>query len=439
MSASVVSIRIENLQSREIESEVVHRHTGLVPLSSFGNLIGKISMHPNPRLPSLNDVAKEIQISLDEDQNTFHLQNRGVLLSCAGINRYTDSKKLKIIVDEECEDNGILDGGHTTFAIALYIIRKSIEAFPDSAPNKTKPKSWGEMKSMWIENNEAITQYLTSNVQEQYPLIPVEFLLKNDAATDVEFKKDIDSISSARNRNTQLKERDRLNKEGVFNIITEIHGNEDWCKHTIFRSQEQRDDKDKYIQLEAIVRLAIIPFSIDGCEIGRKISGSTIYNGVANALEIFDAIVNGNDNAPKLSDTMRHSGILILKDIVNIYDELYMQLPIAYNLSGGKFGALTNVKLDPKGKTPIFRNKCDYSYPEAYLKPLIWSLKNCMVIKKNTIVWKKDPYKFMTDVLHNHELMSAYCSEVRTMIPDKFGKKEGNYGMMISASRIHAL
>ena len=70
-------------------------------------------MKTNPRDQNLNTkVSKTIRESINTLDETFHIKNRGIVLSAKSVSYDQKAKKMTIVMDDE-EVHGNIDGGHT--------------------------------------------------------------------------------------------------------------------------------------------------------------------------------------------------------------------------------------------------------------------------------------------------------------------------------------
>ncbi len=125
----ILNIPIDQEQIRSFEdpnrrkAHIIH---ALVRVTDWPE---NVPLDPDPRVPKEHGpVAKKIQASLATCDGRFHLLNRGITLSVKRAEFDNQTSILKLSIPEE-EHYGIIDGGHTDFAI-----RKTVQDF--SARNK---------------------------------------------------------------------------------------------------------------------------------------------------------------------------------------------------------------------------------------------------------------------------------------------------------------
>lgn len=125
--------------------------------------------------------------------------------------------------------------------------------------------------------------------------------------------------------------------------------------------------------------------------------------------------------------------ISLLPRILDLHDEIYSELPEAYNETGGKFGALTGVitlKNRPKMTTEelAFTGKeSGYRIPSAFIYPSLAAFRNLIRIKDGNAEWKEDPIRFYHSI--KKELATRIGEQALEMRnPTKLGKDSATWG-----------
>ena len=112
----------------------------LIPIIDF------MDLEANPRSSKTGAVTDAIQESIETDPAVFPFKTKGILLASSRYERL-ERGRIKIIPDNP-EIEGILDGGHNTLAIGLYILRKAMEHSGTVFPRGTK--TWDDFKLLWV-------------------------------------------------------------------------------------------------------------------------------------------------------------------------------------------------------------------------------------------------------------------------------------------------
>lgn len=155
----------------------------------------------------------------------FPFKTKGILLAasqyeCLERNRYK-------ITPENRSFEGILDGGHNTLAIGLYILQRAMEAGAGVSPGQ---KTWDEFKTLWRQNTDSVHAYLEALKKETNDrtldfYIPAELLVPRDPedlACVEAFRRELLEICAARNNNVQLPVSDKANQMGYFEDLKEL-------------------------------------------------------------------------------------------------------------------------------------------------------------------------------------------------------------------------
>lgn len=91
----------------------------------------QLGLGPDPRIPRPRSaMMKQISESLETWDGTFHLLNRGITISAQSADYDNHTKLLSLIVPEDDDRYGILDGGHTNQAIETALQKEPSD--PDS-------------------------------------------------------------------------------------------------------------------------------------------------------------------------------------------------------------------------------------------------------------------------------------------------------------------
>jgi hypothetical protein len=115
----------------------------------------------------------------------------------------------------------------------------------------------------------------------------------------------------------------------------------------------------------------------------------------------------------------------LLPTILELRDEVYRELPKAYNLSGGKFGLLNGVIPLEEKKTsvtlPFSGKTSEYQIPSGFIYPILAAFRNLVKIDDKLAVWKSDPLKMFEELKKElAERVGTQAKEFRN--PNKLGK-----------------
>lgn len=423
---------------------------GLVEARFLIPVIDGLDLDANPRSSKTGPVTDGIQESIMDDYMVFPFKTKGILLASSYYERL-ERNRFKIIPDDP-KIEGILDGGHNTLAIGLYVLSKAFEREDKVLPKGAK--TWDKFKELWHDNRETVVNYLeflkgNSDIDDLKFYIPVELLVPRDTediACVESFKNKLLEICEARNNNVQLPVSDKANQKGYFDTLKELM--EDYDSNVCRRIEWKTNDGGD-IKAQDIVALSWIPLSlIDPVkdEHGRVIepvAPNKLYSAKGTCLKQFEKLMSspevteliGEDYRCDLINREVESAFKIAVQLPEIYDYIYEMFPVLYNVAGGIYGRINAVKtLNDKRKdkcTPFMGRKIETLSPDGFIMPLFYGLKALM--RKKTvgdheeIGWSQPPMTF----LHaNLGKIVEYYAGIFSMCdydPQKVGKNPQSY------------
>lgn len=196
---------------------------GLVMAKYLVPVIDHLDLEANPRASRTGSVTAAIQDSIETDPATFPFKTKGVLLAASQYERL-ERNRVKITPSNPSIE-GILDGGHNTLAIGLYILQNAMEYTGGVFPKG--PKTWRDFKTLWQQHRGEVETYLAALKKDPdhgalHFYVPVELLVPrnpNDLACVESFKGELLEICAARNNNVQLQVSDKANQLGYFDVL----------------------------------------------------------------------------------------------------------------------------------------------------------------------------------------------------------------------------
>ena len=199
---------------------------GLVMAKYLVPVIDHLDLEANPRASRTGPVTAAIQDSIETDPATFPFKTKGVLLAASQYERL-ERNRVKITPSNPSIE-GILDGGHNTLAIGLYILQNAMEYTGGIFPKG--PKTWRDFKTLWQQHRGEVETYLAALKKDPdhgalHFYVPVELLVPrnpNDLACVESFKGELLEICAARNNNVQLQVSDKANQLGYFDVLKEL-------------------------------------------------------------------------------------------------------------------------------------------------------------------------------------------------------------------------
>lgn len=425
----------------------------LVPVIDF------LDLEANPRASKTGPVTTAIQESIETDPTVFPFKTKGILLAASQYERL-ERNRIKIIPDNPSIE-GILDGGHNTLAIGLYILKHAMEykeiPFPRGA------KTWDEFKELWRQNRPLVNEYMETLKKEPENdslnfFVPVELLVPRDPedlACVESFKSDLLEICAARNNNVQLQVSDKANQLGYFDALKELMDarNPAVSSRVAWKTNDGGD-----IKAQDIVALTWIPLSLitpvkdhNGRTI-EPVLPQNIYRNKGDCLKQFEKLMSSPDVTTESGEGYKHelknnevrSAFNIAVELPELYDYIFELFPSLYNAAGGLYGRITAVKtLNDKRKdkkTPYSGKEIETVSPDGFLLPLFYGLQalmECKVINGRAEVrWTQPPMLFLHD---NLEKIVKYYSGIFSMCdydPQKIGKNPQSYAQAISGFKM---
>ena len=458
MSAKNVSIIVTFDFSNEQTVGEITKVVGLMKAKYLVPIIDHMDLEANPRSSKTGPVTDAIQESIETDSQIFPFKTKGILLASSCYERL-ERNRVKIRPTNS-EIEGILDGGHNTLAVGLYILKKAMEFKNASFPRG--PKTWDDFKQLWQENRAIVDAYMESEAggAELNFFVPVELLIPRDAddlACVESFKNDLLDICAARNNNVQLPVSAKANQRGYFDAIRELMNTHN---PAVSDRVEWKTNDGGAIKAQDIIALAWIPLNLitpvkdaNGKNI-EAVLPQNISRGKGNCLKQFEKLMgspnvtveSSSDYKRELNNIEVESAFKIAVELPELYDYIFEMFPRLYNAAGGSYGRITAVKsLNEKRRdkvTPYTDKPIETVSPDGYIIPLVYGLQALMenkaVGKHREIRWKQPPLLF----LHNNleKIVKRYIGifGMCDYDPQKIGKNPQSYTQALDGFKMAA-
>jgi len=350
-----------------------------------------IPLDPDPRVPKeKGPVVKKIAASLGTGDGRFHLLNRGITLSVK--KSEFDNKGDILTLHIPSEDHyGIIDGGHTNFAI-----------------NSTVADFAKKDKSDALDNQ----------------FVHVEILSK--------IENDLADIAEARNFSAQLKSWTLAAYRQDFQWFLDALG-EDFCKYI----KVSENDREPIGILDLIQVMCAINPVLYGA---TSTSVNETYKNASKCLQ----------NFTEESDKFRFKDLEpIARDILRLYDYVRFKWKDAYNAedeSGkrGRIGARAEMQKRKRGRTAMATYyflqdepvEGDVPVEKGFAIPMISSFRALIEKKKKGhLGWQTDPFKYF-DEHGNHLVRSIMtASDAAGGDPHQVGRDPQVYTSLYSEVR----
>lgn len=423
-----LNIRITDTSVKE--SLGLKKVVGYIDPRAAFSLISVATLDANPRFAKAGKVTDAIIDSLEKTPELFIFKSKGILVSARSV-KELDRSRYRIEF-EDLEMEGILDGGHNTLAIGIFLLSKCISgaAF--------KIKTWEQLQAKWSENIDNLENYLDNLPEQEFFEIPCELIFPQGDTGYDQYVDNILDISSARNNNSELSEATRANHAGYYEELSKRMD-----PHISSLVEWKANDSHKKYKAQEIVSLALIPFiaiqESGKLNIREKISKVALYSSKGQCVKVFNDIIKAYSSRDEkgeliINDPLILSAFDMMKTIPKLYDIIYMEFPKAYNTWSKGFGRQSIVDVyDPEEhrttfKTKFYQKNVDYRYPDGFIYPIIASLTHYMEVRDNIVKWKvKDIESCIKENLP--KMCEFFIGHIKTLDhnPQYVGKKEHSY------------
>ena len=141
MTKIILKLSAPLAQQSSKEGVLINKlHSSISPVQ-FIKLLNQADNKVNPRTAKTNLITKAIHETLETSPEMFWYKTKGILLSTENL-RLLERNRVEITLSN-FEFEGIMDGGHNTFAIATFMIKKLFNL---------KINTWKECKQFWQNN-----------------------------------------------------------------------------------------------------------------------------------------------------------------------------------------------------------------------------------------------------------------------------------------------
>ena len=417
MKELILKLNQTNEYQESFEGVKIRKIVSSISPSNFIKLLYFADNKVNPRTATVNNITKSIYETLDKSPELFWYKSKGILLSTESCEQL-DRNRVRLSFDN-VDYEGIMDGGHNTFAIARFLIDKLF--------NKSL-KTWDSCKDFWYSNYDEIV----SRFEEKKDLfkfsVPIEIITPTDEDGAInDFYDYLSEICSARNNNVQLKETAKGNQVGYYDYLKSVLSNHDviWKTGNIGK-----------IKSEDVISLACLPLiflkekGLLPTDNIRGLNKISIYSQKSKCIEFFNDIMGHEDISVEdkgkyiLVDNKVKTALSLTDDIIKLFDQLYIKFPELYHkATPGKFGRITAVE-KKSSKVPFLTTEeiSDYKYPYGYFYPLLCGITQLMGYdeEKNEVFWKIAPQEL--DLLSLNLEQYIGLIKILNFDPTKVGK-----------------
>ena len=445
-----VSLKIE--QAHDWTVGDLRRFMGFIKVRGMVDLITHLDLEANPRSAKKSLVTADIISTITDSPEYYFAKSKGILIGSAEYRKRDRDRFTLVISNPRLE--GILDGGHNTLAIALYLLNDAILELSDSDREIAKlqkelrqVKTWGQMKEMWHKMLPKLRTLKTMSSASRDALVPVELLVPNVASESgrEKFLNNILDICAARNNNVQLKEETIANQSGVFDYLKRVLEERmpDVYRNVVWKTNESGEIDLRFLIALTWISLGAVDLPADL----RPLPGTAAYSSKGGAFKRFDMLIrhpevatertDGNEKTWELINPQVESALKMVPQILEAYDLIYANYQDAYNANDGKFGRIVEVKTESNRKdhiAPFSREQLADDLciaPAGYMMPVAYGMRE--LIQKNSetglLEWAIDPVEFFSNKDNLAQVVGSLKGILRDADydPQRLGKNESSY------------
>lgn len=286
-------------------------------------------MDVNAREPSLaGRVPKAIRQTLTEAPQYFVAFNRGLALLADQVDWDNQAGQVTATFKDKAR-HGVFDGGHT---LANILDHRASRASEDSNGD---PEAHCRVE-IWTG-------------------VPPELI------TD---------LVEARNTSRQVASKSLLNLDGQFQSLKGALGLD------LVSLISWRENEDAPIDVREVVALLT---ALDKTHYDADKHPMVAYSGKEACLRHFE-------NNPECYKKVYP----VARDILEVWEEIQVVIPEQYNAQGGRFGRLKGCEpLTRARELPIMKASTEYTFPNAYLYPILAAFRSMLVEDGGAYKWGK--------------------------------------------------
>jgi hypothetical protein len=418
MKELILKLDHSNLPQTSSEDVKIQKFVSSISPLYFIKLLKYADNKVNPRIATVNKITKSIHETLETSPELFWLKSKGLLIATEKC-QLLDRNRVKLTL-ENVDYEGIMDGGHNTFAIAIYLVEKLFDK---------RLKNWTECKEFWDQNYQDIELKFIDSKEDFKFSIPIEIITPTDDEGSInDFYDYISEICSARNNNVQLKETAKGNQVGFYDYLKQTLDDEfDIIWKTGGKGKIKSED---VISLASLSLIFLKDSNLLPAET-KSLNKISLYSQKSKCIDFFNEVIGNKDISDEingkyiLKKRFVESALSLTKDILVFFDRLYFEFPSLYHKAApGKFGRINAVDNTKKSKAPFYSidRLCDYRYSYGFFYPLISGLTQLMEYDEieEVVRWRINPRNLDLTTLD----LTQYVELIRMVNfdPQKIGK-----------------
>ncbi|WP_252242692.1 AIPR family protein [Clostridium sp. ZS2] len=309
-------------------------------LIDIKDLPENMNFKTNPRFQNMKTkVVKKIKESLEIDDKSFYLKNRGIVISAKNVKFDNINNELTIELEDE-NVHGNVDGGHTYHAIL--------------------------------------------DVRDK---ISHTHFVKFEIMTGIE---DIfEDVAAARNTSVQVQDKAIAELKKQFDFIKTIIKEEPFAEKIAYKDNDDKDIEIIYI-ISVLFMFNIDRFNNDGTVPVHACSSTQ------NCMKDFlDTCIRYQDN---IDENPYYKMKDIIVDLFRLHDKVQCEIGDYYQIYHGKaskYGRVKGVQSIETGKSTFYENEMLYATPKGFIFPILGSLRALVEEYNGVYRWKENPYKVL--------------------------------------------
>lgn len=459
MAKSSVTIRLKEFSEQTINPNI-RRIIGLLPARFIVGIIDELDLEANPRNSRLGSVTSGIIDSIRQDEDSsarlFPFKTKGILLAASSYVEL-DRKRFELTFEDR-HTEGILDGGHNTLAIGVYILTQAKKAAGKPSPKKKDIQIWENFKQTWNDSRADIESYIEKlrekkereelakdGISQLDFLVPLELLLPTDQDNELcveGFRKSLLEICDARNNNAQLTQGTKANQEGLFDTMRALFEEKDpeFAEQISWKTNDGNRIDSRSLVALSWISLSLTHWVNSGEKLLEAPSAVSIYSGKEKCLERYLDLMRHDEITKACGSSRRElydpcvlSALKTAVDLPWLYDAIYRMFPSRYNKIGS-YGRISAVKglMNKRNEyaTPFLNQPADQPVPDGFIYPLIYGLRAIMRVNSENgrVEWATNPYTFIESSAFANAVVQ-YCGVIQQSDydPQKVGKGAFSY------------
>jgi hypothetical protein len=412
----------------------------------FAHNKGAKALDSNPRKPKESSVTKDITKTLEEDPEAFMLRSKGILFSVSDCEPLERSR-FRLEIGSLSDRDGILDGGHNTYAIAKFILDKI------SIPAIAKVRNFESLLKEWLDHSADIEEFLKTDALRLKFLVPVDIIYPDFDETHQNFERlktewtdAHHEITNARNNNVQLTNTTKADHKGYYSSLKNILKGRKLESNVIWKTNDT-DGGKRTIAAQDVLAIALIPLSV----VYPKVVGDSlviIYSGKSQCAKRYETVIETLKEEGKteeregeisITDQKALSALELVPEFIRAYDYLQLNFPEVYNKVGGSFGRISSVEhygltdnstLKKPPKTKFLNKEGTYKYSDAYIYPILSALRSLVEDKGDVWGLVRPLEDYLKEQLPTLIRTTKSFLTAHSFVPDRVGKDAGLYSTL---------